>query len=475
MRFPQTDASYKSSFIIVLLLLASSAIASASCHTITPSGSGTKSGADWNNSCAGFSGSCAVASLVRGDSYYVGAGSYGSTTFNTPLSGTSIITIQAPTAADHCTATGFNSSTMIGQAVFTSQLTVSTGYWMITGSYRGTNWNDPTGYGFQVNNNAGGNTPYSADGIVVTSPADHVSFKYIDYVGSGNHQGLTAEFGLWFQFGPFNSPYVGYSHLHDGGCGPNLLMDGATYAVVEYNWIEKDWYDSANCHSEGIAMRPEGGANYVTVRYNYIENTPGTAPGVATPMSDGSNNTAWYIYGNVVFYNAAESTNQPFGGGDGVMDLFGNATWNNVYFYNNTFANLNVAGQGTAISFGAGWASIINTANIQNNLWYNAGSGSNTCTPTSGGSCNGVISNYNTFTSTNLFTHVADAVGADDFHLVTDTASWTPLANVTLPNGFVETLNTDLDGAIRSSSQGAFQFGPNNAPTPPTALTVIVQ
>ncbi len=46
-------------------------IAFGACHVITPSGAGSKSGSDWNNTCGGFTGSCAAA-LTRGDAYYVG-------------------------------------------------------------------------------------------------------------------------------------------------------------------------------------------------------------------------------------------------------------------------------------------------------------------------------------------------------------------------------------------------------------------
>jgi hypothetical protein len=87
-------------------------IAFGACHVITPSGAGSKSGSDWNNACGGFTGSCAAASLTRGDAYYVGGGSGGnyvnSTSFSTP--GSTNISITGATASDHCTATGWSSS-----------------------------------------------------------------------------------------------------------------------------------------------------------------------------------------------------------------------------------------------------------------------------------------------------------------------------------------------------------------------------
>jgi len=502
MRFPQTDASYRPSFIIVLLLLASSAIASASCHTITPSGSGTKSGADWNNSCAGFSGSCAVASLVRGDTYYVGAGNYGGAqyNFNTPASGTSVITIQAATPAANCTNTGWNASTMQGRAYNFGPLEFSSDYWTWNGVYRAsgnswTSWNNPSGYGFAVNNTAGsGQAVNSSQAVLII--ANDIKFSYTDiagsYNGSSSNPQTVCDSGIWVEYpggiggsGNWTNVYIGYNHIHDTGAGP-LIFDNTNYGTIEYNWLERDqYYDT--CHSEAPAVRGHGvGLNYFTLRYNYIENTPGTAPGLATPETGASNSSNWYIYGNIIFANEAEEAGNAFrgGGGDGVMELLGDtgAQWNNIYFYNNTFANWNSLVSGTAISFGGGWPATLNSVFIQNNLWYNSGNGMFSCTVSTGTTnCGPPTVSNNTLDNTNRFVSVPNggnpgAGGEDNFHLATDTAGWTPLANVTLPNGFVETLNQDMDGVTRTSSQGAFQFtnGSSTAPVPPSGLTVII-
>src|SRR3989338_753419 len=52
-------------------------------HYVRSGATGSGSGSDWANACADFTGSCAVASLVRGEVYYVATGTYGSRTFNT--------------------------------------------------------------------------------------------------------------------------------------------------------------------------------------------------------------------------------------------------------------------------------------------------------------------------------------------------------------------------------------------------------
>ena len=144
--------------LLTILLFLIPAPLFGACHVITPSGGGTNSGADWNNPCAAFSGNCAPASMVRGDSYYLGKGTYnvGANTLhlNKAVSGTSTIGILGATAADHCTATGWSASsfavdgTSTNQARFISGLTwassstgslqfivaVDTGYWNINGN-----------------------------------------------------------------------------------------------------------------------------------------------------------------------------------------------------------------------------------------------------------------------------------------------------------------------------------------------------
>src|SRR3990172_8979021 len=71
---------------------------------------GNGSGSDWTNACTDFTGSCAVSSLVRGDTYYVGAGTYGSRTFNTAESGTIVNHNKGATVADHGTDTGWQAT-----------------------------------------------------------------------------------------------------------------------------------------------------------------------------------------------------------------------------------------------------------------------------------------------------------------------------------------------------------------------------
>lgn len=503
MRSPQTDASYRPFFIIVLLVLAGSAIASAACHTVTPAGLGTKSGADWNNSCAGFTGSCAPSSMVRGDTYFVGAGNYGSTqyVFNKADSGSLIITIQSPTTANNCTSTGWNASTMQGQAQF-APMEFTSDYWTINGSYRSTatgnpwqDWNNTSGYGIYVNNTNAVSGFLNQCSICFTQGhGNNIILEYVDAKGSGSMATSTpanpCDFGVWWQYGPFNNVYIGYSHFHDTGAAPNLLVDDVSNLTIEYNWIERDDYIS-NCHSEGIGLRSEGfTVNNQYIRYNFVENTPGTAPFIGTPGSVGGDKSNVWIYGNVVFYNEAEGTGQPYGGGDGVIDFCcennPDMVYTDVYIYNNTFANLDINSQGQSISVGAGWPDSVNTMYIQNNLWYNSSTPASSplsCTPTTGGSCTGVTQSPNLGPSADPF--VNDSVksaGADNYNLKAHTTAGVTLSSSNPPGCTpnVNCVNVDMSGTIRGSDgvwdQGAFQLaGGPTGPNPPTGLSAAVQ
>src|SRR5262245_52847243 len=85
----------------IVVAIAADGAAWAANHYVRSSATGVGNGSDWTNACTDFTGSCAVSNLVRGDTYYVATGTYGSRTFNTPTSGTLTITIKGATAADH--------------------------------------------------------------------------------------------------------------------------------------------------------------------------------------------------------------------------------------------------------------------------------------------------------------------------------------------------------------------------------------
>src|SRR5438270_11442875 len=76
---------------------------SGNCY-VRPGASGAGNGSSWTDAYTGFgsgSGKVNPSSLNRGTTYWLAAGSYGGVTFNTPASGSSIITIEAATTSNH--------------------------------------------------------------------------------------------------------------------------------------------------------------------------------------------------------------------------------------------------------------------------------------------------------------------------------------------------------------------------------------
>ena len=124
---------------------------------------GSATGVDWTNAYTAL-----PSSLTRGVTYYVAAGTYPGHLFADPDSGTTYITVQAPTTAVHGTSTGW-SDAYAAQAVFnkadSSQIgdmfTFQSDYYLINGSYRSTStgvaqvdWSNEAGYGFKLDNSS---------------------------------------------------------------------------------------------------------------------------------------------------------------------------------------------------------------------------------------------------------------------------------------------------------------------------------
>ena len=80
---------------------------------VRPGGGGTQDGSDWANALSGL-----PSTLERGTTYWLGAGSYGSYTFDDGASGQKGVTLRKATAEEHGTDTGWSAAYGSGQAVF---------------------------------------------------------------------------------------------------------------------------------------------------------------------------------------------------------------------------------------------------------------------------------------------------------------------------------------------------------------------
>jgi hypothetical protein len=284
--------------------------------------SGAGTGADWTNAYTGFgtgTGQVNPNSLTRGVTYYIAGGSYNTsstTTFNTPDSGTTTVTIQAPTIASHGTATGWSNAYQ-AQALF-GPIDVETDYWIVNGVYRGsgtglpaTDWR--TGYGFKVYNRSGSNAPINTGqavgiGIYPSTGGNNVIIEYVEAVGSGDTLGLHADRGIQDNDG--QDPLIQDCYIHDTG-GVTVLLDSIGTGTVLYSWLMNDQSTPA-VHAEGMALR---GPTAMTVAYNYLENEEGSGY-IATPCPANGCNTGrgtWSFYGNVFLSNLSEFNGTQFG------------------------------------------------------------------------------------------------------------------------------------------------------------------
>lgn len=441
---------------------------------------GTADGSDWTNACTDFSGSCAVASLVRGDTYYVATGTYAALTLSKAESGTSVITIKGATVADHGTDTGWQATYSVSSADGGAQaqfsfsgdrvISFTTSYWTFDG-------------------NVGSGNTSSAYGFLLKQPSDCSTNpqKYLTVGKTGAEQtAITVKHVAIVSCGSgFDVAQLGFG-LGCGNCYitastfANSLIDGAENSwsttnlngvTIELNWSQNQWSspanhgeslatnncssaDSAGCISTAVCAQGECAKNN-TFRYNIVKNCRGTACLAAIGPGNVKSMNTWSIYGNV-FVDTQ--------GGDGIIASGGaDFVIADTVVYNNTCVDCGGAFFRQCQSVTPCLSSSGNV--IKNNILYNG----NCYFEESTGSA--IDNDYNAFltcsqpeTETNgqtltLDPFVNSALGdAGDYHLTTSAAS-TLNAGLTLASPY----NQDLDGNTRAADgkwdRGAFESG----------------
>jgi hypothetical protein len=460
-----------SSAILCLTLLSS--VAWGACHVIIPNGSGNGSGSDWNNACNGFSGSCSGSNMVRGDTYYLGKGAYSSPTLSKSNSGATLITIQAPTVADHCTNTGFVQATHVGQADLAGSLFISSDYWKLDGQYgteapgagKGT-------FGIKIHWNGG----TSQMPIAISGGGTGSTFRFLEVQGS-NGADTGCDVGiriLGYNDTPnTNSVLIEHNYIYRSN---NIVgVQVSSNITVQNNILSENW-STASCHGENIAIN---GADNLTIRNNRFINCVGTGC-IATPSSLHLAMSAFEVYGNV-FYDDGRTGSCPGNfdcPGNGMIAIIDSVNVTGAKIYNNVVANWTAGHTSSGDSltlFQTGSGGTITGLDLRNNVFYN--NVAMTASDITPATCSS-NSYYNTTRSSSACTgdvtglsgspFVNAATAPQDFHLVSDTAAWSAL-----PAPY----SLDVDGLPRISSRGAFQFGKLNTnapPEPPTNLTAEV-
>ncbi|WP_340122723.1 hypothetical protein [Methylobacter svalbardensis] len=327
--------------LAVFLFAAETAIAAN--HYIRSGAAGASNGNDWTNAYTSL-----PSTLVRGDTYYIAGGSYSGRTFNTPASGTSVITIKGATIADHGIDTGWSNTYAVEntQATWTSGVTFNTSYWIFDGSV-GPNWSKTKSqYGFKFN-------PVNY-AVKVYNLSSAISDVKIAHITATAPTGDVEKFFLSTDNSTKSVNNVTFSHcLVDGwsnavwATSAGLLMNNW---LIEHNVILNGYSSAAN-HGEDINNN-YGHLDNLTIRYNWFE---GRSTGTGSIVVLNGPAGPYYIYGNV-FKNMI--------GGDGI--IAGIHYTLNGAIYNNTFDNVDNGYKNGA------WIGHDVSANVYNNIIYNS-------------------------------------------------------------------------------------------------------
>lgn len=309
--------------------------AEAAYHYVRAGATGAQNGTDWNNAYPSL-----PASLVRGDTYYVAAGNYGRYVFNTPASGSTLITIKKATAADHGTDIGWEDAFGSGQAVF-GQLEFDTPYWLVDGQTGGGPGSWKTGFGFKV---------FWSDATALIwlpqidnstpSAASNVTIRHIELQGTLNSSGggSLAQDGVdvWGA----DAFTISYFYTHALGSCPFMLSPGKGF-IAEYGYIA-DFVSTPAAHAE-IASIWAFAKSFPTSTTIFRYNVFGYLQGTGGLIWDNSSNhdARLDIYGNVFWKDPSLAGYD--NSANGVIDGWtgGNEEdFYNVHVYNNSFINI---------------------------------------------------------------------------------------------------------------------------------------
>jgi hypothetical protein len=485
----------KLSFFAWFILVCAGARAASTCHAVSVSGAGSKTGADWNNSFEFSS-----LSLVRGHIYYLADGTYPAILINTADSGTTTIEFRKAQSYDYgaganCTSSigaGWNTSTMgSSQANFqyvssVPIINIGTDYITLNGNGTSTapgcggapgatvtaSPPTPSDCGIKVDNSTCTNASTSACNAPINIAAgyNHETLEYIELRGNASEippadDNVSDETEV-ATYGPNSGNHdQTFTHIfgHDSQC---VYIQ---YAVLNHNASYNYWWGTevnggTTCHGQysyvyGSGMA--GGENNGTENHSIFRDITGT--GIFT-FGIGGTADAWTYYDNV-YWNSSTFVPGVLTLGtttNGVVACLSGMVCNGFLFYQNTSIN---RGSNSGIDFSACTSGCSIT--MQNNLWYKSTQGTTTPAPplfiTSGGvsltqdhnsflysgaSCPSGTANVCDNISTSPFTNWQNGV----FTLTSDSSDWNNRLSLSSP------YNTDLVGVTFTTDRGAYQY-----------------
>jgi hypothetical protein len=333
--------------LAVAMVLGAATFAEAQVYYVRQGAAGT--GTDWANAYSSL-----PATLVRGATYFLAAGTYGGYTFDDAVSGTTPITVRKATADDHGTDTGWQPA-FADPARFTGTLHIRTSHIVVDGQTRGADWR--SGYGFVVDVSQAGGSYGVEIGIPFTLAVSDVTLRFLEVRGTGDRTDTYNDRGVITALGS-SDLIITASYIHDQG-ESNLHLFRTTNVTIELTWIARN-HSSPAQHAEGI-VATEGTSNF-TLRHSVMEDIEGTAfigtPTGGHPGCGGTVQRDWYLHGNLFVRRPGSLS----GTGGGIVYVFDHRHTGDFHFYNNTIANVSSGFVGFDGACG-------DAMRVQNNLW----------------------------------------------------------------------------------------------------------
>ena len=387
---------------------------------ITPTGSGTQSGLDWNNAMA----QSVLLSAQRGFTFYLADGNYASQDIFESASGSNYIyVIKATSNNPNVNSTaGWNNALTDGAANFQAQIRFRESNIIFDGVKGGGPGSWTSGYGFFIN------APSAVKGIRTPgADPDNIRISHIEILGGGD-DGDTGSNDLIYMVGsgtPFENWYFSFNYLHDTG-RTWVIWRRVDNSTVEYSYFARG-DTSATQHGNGFSSL-SGSDNII--RYNIFEDGTGTSV-----LTWGSGNQLtypigdrWQLYGNIFF-----DVETVGGRGQGALSDWSNEPSNDNKIYNNAFYFLR--GDQNDVSFSnnvvPGSTSI--PSDVYNNIFYDIDNAGSSLAPFSR-----TIRDYNTFDSNIIGTFDPSPLSANEQFISS--------------NPFVAPNNVTLDFSLSNSS-----------------------
>lgn len=411
-------------------------ISAASVH-IKPGGSGDGSGSDWNNARSSIPGD-----PIRGNTYYIAGGSYGSF-YVGPVAGTNYVVFKKATVSEHGSNVGWVDSYGTSQAVFTWSIPSGV-VWNLAGSYiqfSGVTGSGTSGYGFKFVTYKGAEAAVKINNGVGIA-ADGLILEYCELDGGGTGSGSATR--LFYNAANYvNGRTIRNNYFHDSGAAFISESTGQDI-LIENNVFARVGSGNPAQHCVGIAFNS---SQNITIRNNEFSDM--LLNGSTTFLEpQGLSGNGVYVYGN-----RFKDTLGTSGCSQGIFAVTALDVCKNIYIYNNTVVGLRSALPGV-------WTGNVpgSTFVIRNNIWQGCVN-----IPSVGG-LGAVIADNNIF-NTGEVSFVNQSGG--NFRLASQTS-----AGVGLPSTF----SLDPDGVIRGTggvwSKGAYQFVGVVLPQAPNAPSI---